>query len=37
VLHRTETAMPQTHAFFTSELALRAQQQAQHVRIASGG
>jgi hypothetical protein len=37
VLHRTETAMPQAHAFFTSELALRAQQQAQHVRIASGG
>jgi predicted dehydrogenase len=31
VLHRTETAMPQVHAFLTSELALRAQEQAQHV------
>ena len=31
VLNRTETAMPQVHAFLTMELALRAQQQAQHV------
>ena len=31
VLNRTETAMPQAHAFLTMELALRAQQQAQHV------
>jgi predicted dehydrogenase len=37
VLHRTETAMPQVHAFLTTELALRAQQQAQHVTIASAG
>ncbi|MBV9582837.1 MAG: Gfo/Idh/MocA family oxidoreductase [Chloroflexi bacterium] len=29
VLRRTETAMPQAHAFLASELALRAQQQAQ--------
>jgi predicted dehydrogenase len=35
VLHRTETAMPQVHAFLTTELALRAQQQAQHLTIAS--
>jgi predicted dehydrogenase len=37
VLHRTETAMPQAHAFLTTELALRAQQQAQHVPTASAG
>ena len=37
VLHRTETAMPQAHAFLTSELAIRAQQQAQHVTLAPVG
>ena len=35
VLHRTETAMPQAHAFLATELALRAQEQAQHVTAAS--
>lgn len=33
VLHRTETAMPQAHAFLASELALRAQEQAQRVLV----
>jgi predicted dehydrogenase len=37
VLNRTETAMPQAHAFLATELALRAQQQAQHVQTASTG
>jgi predicted dehydrogenase len=37
VLNRTETAMPQTHAFFATELALRAQAQAQHLPLASSG
>ncbi len=31
VCHRTETAMSQTHAFLASELALRAQRQAQRI------
>jgi predicted dehydrogenase len=37
VLNRTETAMPQTHAFLATELALRAQAQAQRVQTASTG
>ena len=32
VRHRTETAMPQAHAFLASELALQAQAQAHHVQ-----
>ena len=35
VLNRTETAMPQAHAFLATELALKAQQQAQHVKEAA--
>jgi hypothetical protein len=31
VRHRTETAMPQAHAFLASELALRAELQAQRI------
>jgi predicted dehydrogenase len=31
VLQRTETAMPQQHAFLATDLALRAQQQAHHL------
>ena len=31
VLNRTETAMPQAHTYLASELAIRAQNQAQHV------
>ena len=31
VLHRTETAMPQAHCFLATELALKAQRQAQRV------
>ena len=34
VLNRTETAMPQVHAFLATELALRAQAQAQHLKVA---
>ncbi|MFL5607132.1 MAG: Gfo/Idh/MocA family protein [Gemmatimonadaceae bacterium] len=37
VLNRTETAMPQAHAFLATELALRAQAQAQHLKLASNG
>lgn len=37
VLNRTETAMPQAHAFLTSEIALRAQAQAQHLAIPGDG
>jgi predicted dehydrogenase len=37
VLNRTETAMPQVHAFLATELALRAQAQARHVRLAASG
>ena len=33
VLHRTETAMPQAHCFLATELALRAQANAQKVRF----
>ncbi|HEY8549975.1 MAG TPA: Gfo/Idh/MocA family oxidoreductase [Vicinamibacterales bacterium] len=33
VLNRTETAMPQAHTFLATELALRAQQQAQPARL----
>jgi predicted dehydrogenase len=32
VLNRTETAMPQTHAFLATELAIRAQGQAQRIQ-----
>jgi len=32
VLNRTETAMPQTHCFLATELALQAQQQAQRIQ-----
>jgi predicted dehydrogenase len=35
VLNRTETAMPQVHAFLATELALRAQAQAQHLKLAA--
>jgi hypothetical protein len=37
VLNRTETAMPQVHAFLATELALRAQAQAQHLKLAAKG
>ena len=33
VLNRTETAMPQAHCFLATELALRAQANAQKVRF----
>ena len=33
VLNRTETAMPQEHCFLAMELALRAQQQAQRIKL----
>jgi hypothetical protein len=32
VLNRTETAMPQEHCFLATELALRAQKQAQALK-----
>jgi predicted dehydrogenase len=35
VLSRTETAMPQAHCFLATELALRAQQQAQRLALGS--
>jgi hypothetical protein len=35
VLSRTETAMPQAHCFPATELALRAQQQAQWLALGS--
>lgn len=34
ILNRTETAMPQTHCFLATELALKAQKQAQRLKIA---
>ena len=34
VLNRTETAMPQAHCFLATELALKAQKQAQRLKIA---
>jgi predicted dehydrogenase len=36
VRQRTETAMPQTHTFLASELALRAQLQAQRIGLGTG-
>ena len=36
VLYRTETAMPQAHCFLATELALRAQEAAIGVGLASG-
>ncbi len=35
VLNRTETAMPQAHAFLATELAIKAQEQAQRVKVPS--
>jgi predicted dehydrogenase len=37
VLNRTETAMPQEHCFLATELALRAQKDAQGLTFAEGG
>jgi len=37
VLNRTETAMPQAHCFLATELALRAQKDAQGLTFAEGG
>jgi hypothetical protein len=33
VVNRTETAMPQAHCFLATELMLRAQRQAQQVKL----
>ena len=33
VVNRTETAMPQAHCFLATELVLKAQQQAQRVKL----
>ncbi len=34
ILNRTETAMPQAHCFLATELALKAQKHAQHIKLA---
>jgi predicted dehydrogenase len=36
VLNRTETAMPQAHCFLATELALKAQKQAQRITLVAG-